>query len=64
MSQLAEDCYFTLLGTGKDGEKYNTLRNVTIIEEYDKQLFWVTDLDEYQLKQSKIVTEQLKEIDQ
>jgi len=34
-----------------------------IIEEYDKQLFWVTDLDEYQLKQSKIVTEQIKEID-
>lgn len=34
-----------------------------IIEEYDKQLFWVTDLDEYQLKQSEIVTEQIKEID-
>jgi len=34
-----------------------------IIQEYDEQLFWVTDLDEYQLKQSKIITDQIKEID-
>ena len=34
-----------------------------IIEEYDKQVFWVTDLNEYQLKQSKIITDQIKETD-
>ncbi len=35
-----------------------------IIEEYDSQLFWVTDLQEYQFKQSKIISDQIKEIDQ
>ena len=35
MNQLVEDYYFTLLGAGKNGEKYKNLSNVTVIEDYE-----------------------------
>jgi GT2 family glycosyltransferase/glycosyltransferase involved in cell wall biosynthesis len=34
---LAKDCYFTLLGTGKDGEKYQDYENVTVIKDYENE---------------------------
>jgi GT2 family glycosyltransferase/glycosyltransferase involved in cell wall biosynthesis len=35
IKELSNACYFTLLGTGKDGKKYKKLKNVTVIEDYE-----------------------------